>query len=503
MNDDANGNVTSPFPCLVSIPPVNRRRLSTSTVFVKPSRPISSEKPMAWINLQGRLVNADQASSARTIGGGLTDKLAFAWNLFPPIHRFLIVAVIGAAAAAAKSQKNQEILNLKKSVEFRDQVLSSMQQKLDNLCEQLNSSNLKENTVAAINKLSTKDGELQLDETFGSERIKFVDCGCWHCDEHSSFRNESMDASSRRASSGNEVLQYKSPFSNEEQEERRMSDLSDLTSSVTSAADIQQDASSRRASSGNEVLQYKSPFSNEEQEERRMSDMWDFASSVTSAADIQLNNLAVEQDIYNLKRDCEEKETTIKELTALLNSSEVANSKRVAELEDIIRRKNTSISKLKKDLVVLEQKVMQLTRLRRPSFSASVSNETQLPQMRDNLIYDMESSTSPSSSDSDSPLVKNAQYPPVDVIVPTKSSDCKIDLKSTPAKTLNSSGRLIERRTEFRSISPLKEFLSSQKSNAASSSSSRKQLSPRRDLKKSRRRSLPSAKSASTNKRWV
>ncbi|MCH99341.1 hypothetical protein A2U01_0020353, partial [Trifolium medium] len=115
-----------------------------------------------------------------------------------------------------------------------------------------------------------------------------------------------------------------------------------------------------------------------------------------------LNNLAVEQDIYNLKRDCEEKETTIKELTTLLNSSEVANSKRVAELEDIIRRKNTSISKLKKDLVVLEQKVMQLTRLRRPSFSASVSNEIQLPQMRDNLIYDMESSTSPSSSDSDS-----------------------------------------------------------------------------------------------------
>lgn len=42
-----------------------------------------------------------------------------------------------------------------------------------------------------------------------------------------------------RASSGNEVLQYKMPCSNEEQEERRMSDLSDLASSVTSAADIQ------------------------------------------------------------------------------------------------------------------------------------------------------------------------------------------------------------------------------------------------------------------------
>lgn len=72
----------------------------------------------------------------------------------------------------------------------QDQVLSSMQQKLDNLCEQLNSS--KENTVTAVNKLSTKDEELLLDETFGSEKIKFVDCGCWHCEEHSSFCDELM-----------------------------------------------------------------------------------------------------------------------------------------------------------------------------------------------------------------------------------------------------------------------------------------------------------------------
>lgn len=74
---------------------------------------------MAWISLQGRLVNADEASSARTIGGGLTDELAFAWNLFPPIHRFLVVAVIGAAASLSRSKKNREIFNLKKSIELR------------------------------------------------------------------------------------------------------------------------------------------------------------------------------------------------------------------------------------------------------------------------------------------------------------------------------------------------------------------------------------------------
>lgn len=61
-------------------------------------------------------------------------------------------------------------------------MLSSMQQKLDNLCEQVNSS--KEDTIAVTNKLSTKDEELQLGETFGTERIKFVDCGCWHCEQH-------------------------------------------------------------------------------------------------------------------------------------------------------------------------------------------------------------------------------------------------------------------------------------------------------------------------------
>ncbi|XP_052116415.1 uncharacterized protein LOC127746601 [Arachis duranensis] len=46
-----------------------------------------------------------------------------------------------------------------------------------------------------------------------------------------------------------------------------------------------------------------------------------------------------------------------------------ADYKRATELEDIIRTKNSTISKLKKDLVVLEQKVMQLTRERRASFT--------------------------------------------------------------------------------------------------------------------------------------
>ena len=58
------------------------------------------------------------------------------------------------------------------------------------------------------------------------------------------------------------------------------------------------------------------------------------------------------------------------------------------------------INKMKKDMLILEQKLIQLTRQRRPS-SYSRTSEMKLPMMAPNLLYDM-SSSSPSSSDSDS-----------------------------------------------------------------------------------------------------
>ncbi|KAI4322070.1 hypothetical protein L6164_021793 [Bauhinia variegata] len=112
------------------------------------------------------------------------------------------------------------------------------------------------------------------------------------------------------------------------------------------------------------------PFLNEEQEERRMPDLSDWASSVTSTADIQ----------------------------------------RVAELEDIICRKNTTITKLKKDLGTLEQKIVHLSRLGRPSFSASDSDGGELLHSRDNILYDMESTTSASSSDSDTAPIPCSRF---------------------------------------------------------------------------------------------
>lgn len=108
-------------PSIVSLAPFfpiplrSTRRLSSS--FTEPRRPVPAARQLAWLSLEGRLVNAEVASSARAIGGGLSPDVAVAWELFSPIERFLIVAVIGVAVA--ESKKNGQICQLKKSVELR------------------------------------------------------------------------------------------------------------------------------------------------------------------------------------------------------------------------------------------------------------------------------------------------------------------------------------------------------------------------------------------------
>ncbi|KAI5327152.1 hypothetical protein L3X38_026548 [Prunus dulcis] len=74
----------------------------------------------AQVSLDGRLVNANEASSARAIKGGLNPEQAMAWELFSPIQRFLFVVVIVVviSVAIAESKKNRHIMKLKKSVEL-------------------------------------------------------------------------------------------------------------------------------------------------------------------------------------------------------------------------------------------------------------------------------------------------------------------------------------------------------------------------------------------------
>ncbi|XP_015875922.3 uncharacterized protein LOC107412625 isoform X2 [Ziziphus jujuba] len=442
--DDDFGFGFEAAPCIVSLAPFtpiplhSTRRLSSN--FTEPRRPVPAARQLAWLSLEGRLVNADEASSARAIKGGLDPDVAVAWELFSPIERFLIVAVIGVAVA--ESKKNGQICQLKKSVELRDQVLSTMQQKLDCLCERLNS----------VKDQSGANADLPFHEVLGSDKTKFVDCGCWLCDEHHNLFNKLTGNSVTKASNGEEILQYKNVA---------------------------------------------------EQEERRMSDLSDWASSVTSAAEFQMNNLAIEQDVYNLKRDCDEKDATIKELTTLLHSSDIAGTKRIAELEDIIRRKNMMITRLKKDMVVLEQKVVNLTRLRRPSFSES--HGKQVPYMTENVLYDMDGTTSPSSSDSDSCPAERSQSTVFErPKIPAQSfdTDSTTSQKSAPAKASCSMVRTKDWHAKSQSERPLTEISMNQRSYTIPSSRQR-HLSAGGESKKSRRHILSGKKDSTPHKRWV
>nr|XP_016465207.1 PREDICTED: uncharacterized protein LOC107788072 isoform X1 [Nicotiana tabacum] len=420
-------NLVSLSPFTPSVPPSPRR---LSSCYSQPSQPIKAKRQLAWVSLQGRLVGAEESSSAKKIGGGLNHKEAVVWELFSPIHRILIVAVV--AVAAANSKKNKEILRLKKSVELRDQVLLGMQQKLDTLCEQVNYFKDQPETAADTN-------------------------GCFLCEQH---MNQSNNFYEKNMMKGEEVFKYETP----------------------PAAD------------------------QAEQEERRMSDLSDWAGSVTSSVDTQPNTLAVEQDFRNLRKECEEKDAAIKELSTFLQSSEAFGAKRIGELEDIIRRKNTIITKLKKDILILEQKVVNLTRLRRPSFSSTSSKVVQLPPLTDNIVYDMDSTTSPSSSDSDSSPRRMAQA------LTAKSQDipvkqCESALRQNQ-KEQQAESRLpllvkpTDRRSKSRSVSPLKEKSLNQTQDSVS------KLKPKQVSSvsaESRRRRPPVAKSknAVTEKRWL
>ncbi|KAH7560522.1 hypothetical protein JRO89_XS10G0037300 [Xanthoceras sorbifolium] len=508
--DDQNllGFCTSHPPFLVSLAAFSspsRRRLSSH--FSPPSHPVSSSssaRRLAWVSLQGRVVNAEEASSAPAIKGGLSGEEAAAWELFTPIQRFLIVAVIGVAVA--ESKKNRVISHLKKSVEFRDQVLLSMQQKLDNLCEQLYF--VKDQPGIRADVSSNGKAESPICESFGHDKINFVDCGCWLCDRHHDLFNGLEGHSAVKTSGGDEMLQYKMNHANEtEQEERRMSDLSDWASSVTSTAEIQM--LTRVSAFGQVVLGLYASIS-------KLFTSLDIHFNPFAAYGKQnfvekkfMNSIAIEQDFFNLRKECEEKDATIKELTTFIQSSNVTGSKRISELEEIIRRKNMIITRLKKDMVVLEQKVVQLTRLQRPSSTASASASAskcwQLPVMADNLLYDMDSTTSPSSSESDSPI-KNRPEAPVakdtDSPLQNRNSVSTSDQKSAPPKVSSSLVKPTNRHTKSRSVSPLKERSTNQNSGTLSSLR-QKQLSARGELKKSRRRTQSTSKVAAQQKRWA
>ncbi|KFK25530.1 hypothetical protein AALP_AA8G127100 [Arabis alpina] len=417
-------------------------------------QPVRSSRPLAYISLHGLLVNSNETTSARSIGGGLSREETLAWELFTPYQRLLIVAVIGVAAA--ESKKNCVIRNLQKSVDLRDQLLSSMQQKFEDLCQELNL--VKDQSGNGTKNFSDHDDlESTLQEKFGSEKIKFVDCGCWLCDQH----------------------HHSSP-------------------------PIQDKAQTN-------------PVIDVEPEERRMSYMSDWCSSATSAAEIHFDNLSLDQDMLSLRKECQEKDATIKDLTSFLQLTNKAGSKRETELEEIISRKKTIIKKLKRDVLVLEDKVTQLTRLRRSSYSPASSNTREFPMRMDNLLYDMDVLTASSSSDSETP--KNTpqravlEDAPVDLMKEKPPLALEQTHKSAPAKSSASVMKPVKppsvvspsTNQKHVSSSPSTNRRPGSSSSSSSSTSSRmRRASSAGDSKKPRRPvQITQRDSSGSHKRWV
>lgn len=96
-----------------SLTPPPSARLLLSRHVTRRTHTLQSSPPLAHLSPHGLL---DEASSARSICG-LSREEALAWELFTPYQRFLIVAVIGVAAA--ESKKNGAIRKLQRSVDLR------------------------------------------------------------------------------------------------------------------------------------------------------------------------------------------------------------------------------------------------------------------------------------------------------------------------------------------------------------------------------------------------
>jgi hypothetical protein len=59
--------------------------------------------------------------------------------------------------------------------------------KLDNQCEQVDI--VRDHSDDGVEMAFTKNAESTCNEAFGSDEVKFVDCGCWLCDQHRDLCN--------------------------------------------------------------------------------------------------------------------------------------------------------------------------------------------------------------------------------------------------------------------------------------------------------------------------
>ncbi|XP_015696612.2 uncharacterized protein LOC102705103 [Oryza brachyantha] len=426
----------------------SRRRCALASRFREPASP----RRHAWVSLQGRLVGAEEATSAASAAPGLHPDEAVAWEFFSPLHRVLLVATV--AAASSRSHAARRIEQLQRSIHIRDEVLQSMQQKLDDLFDEMNS--LQQQYVKCNTFISS---ELEKSELVGSKKLGEEDgtrcCAC--------TRPEILTTPQK-------------------------------TKDIDGVDDPKCDVVDR------------SSVSHMDHDERRMSDLSDFCWSVVSSVDNhangdnQLSSLAAEQELYNLQKECEEKDAIIKEMAATAHASSTIDAKRIAELQDILKRKNMVISKLKKDMSALKQMVVELTRAKRTSSVNLNPSCSELPVMSNNVLYDM-SSSSPSSSDSESPVAPTEyldEHVMVDGIVEHSESkgSSRVSMEKTYFPTKISSA------CKLRSTSPLKENRINPNVETSSVGRQKKRISSNGDFKKIRRQSQQDSRNKVT-RRWT
>nr|XP_051188396.1 uncharacterized protein LOC127302087 isoform X2 [Lolium perenne]XP_051188397.1 uncharacterized protein LOC127302087 isoform X3 [Lolium perenne]XP_051188398.1 uncharacterized protein LOC127302087 isoform X4 [Lolium perenne]XP_051188399.1 uncharacterized protein LOC127302087 isoform X5 [Lolium perenne]XP_051188400.1 uncharacterized protein LOC127302087 isoform X6 [Lolium perenne]XP_051188402.1 uncharacterized protein LOC127302087 isoform X7 [Lolium perenne]XP_051188403.1 uncharacterized prot len=240
-------------------------------------------------------------------------------------------------------------------------------------------------------------------------------------------------------------------------------------------------------------------------EERRMSDLSDFCWSVVSSVDThvngdnQLTSLAAEQELYNIQKECEEKDAIIKELTAAAHTSSNADAKRIAELQDILKRKNMVISKLKKDMSSLKQMVVELTRAKRASSVNLNTVSSELPVMSNNLLYDMNSS-SPSSSDSESPVTPRELLN----VHLTDGTPGNCESKGSSIVSVRKTSLPVTKSSacNLRPAIPFKETCLNPKVETSSVGRQKQLVSSNGDFKKTRRQSYQDLRNKAT-KRWM
>ncbi|GLJ05685.1 hypothetical protein SUGI_0023030 [Cryptomeria japonica] len=117
-------------------------------------------------------------------------------------------------------------------------------------------------------------------------------------------------------------------------------------------------------------------------------------TSVDHIHNCQLNFAAKEEEIARLQNDCKQKDAIIKEMTLA-----VQRSKRLTIVEEICKKKNSTIRRLKEDLISLEEKVSELMNLKIPP-SLLLNNEISIPPvMSTNFLFDLDIPSSPDSTD--------------------------------------------------------------------------------------------------------